>query len=275
VAVGFLIGLIRGVWKSGFQLIFVGALVIVAFIASRSLTDLMADVNISALASNFGFTIPTLNLTVGESTIVLTVTSIRETGSSFMTQLFSTMGIDPASGTDTANLILAVVLVTIRYVVFIVLGFLITTIGELLASLLYFFPFRLIIPKSWRKKHKLRLVGGLLNAVKVALVSVMLMIPFSSILNTINQAFHNPDNGVADGVDDATYNQIMSFIDAYNDSLFAQLLFNWSVDANGKTLDTVLMDYVTGEDVGDYMVTLSGEFTPSPASARQFCRPGF
>jgi hypothetical protein len=259
VVVGFLVGLIRGVWKSGFRLIFVGGLVIVAFLASRSLTDIMADLNVSALASNFGFTIPTLNMTLGESTIIVNITSIRETVASFMTQLFAAMGIDPASGTETANLIMAVVLVTIRYVVFIVLGILITTVGEMLASFLYFFPFRLIIPKSWRKKHKLRLVGGLLNAVKVALVGVMMLIPFSSIINTINQAFHNPDNGVATGVDDATYNQVMSFIDAYNDSLFAQLLFNWSVDENGKTLDTVLMDYVTGEDVGDYMVTLSGE----------------
>ncbi|HAK05373.1 MAG TPA: hypothetical protein DCM23_01555 [Firmicutes bacterium] len=260
IAIGFLIGLWRGVWKSGFHLIIVGGLVIVVFLASRPLSEALADVNINALLGNFGISIPVVNLTLGESLITLNITSIRETVQSFVTQLFNALGMTTGgSSSDTAALILAFTLVLIRYVVFILLGILISTIGELLASLLYFFPFRLFIPKPLRKKHKLRLVGGLLNAVKVALVTVMIMVPFSSVLNTINQALHNDDNAVAQGIDDPTYVQMMSFIDAYNDSLFAQLMFNWSVDDQGRTLDTVLMDYVTGEQVDDYMLTLSGE----------------
>jgi hypothetical protein len=162
-----------------------------------------------------------------------------------VTQLLQGSGLPAGSGAETAELVMALTLVILRYVVFIILGMLIITVGELLASLLYFFPFRLFIPKNWRKKHKLRLVGGLLNAVKVTLVTVMLMVPFSSLLNTINQAFRDPDNATA-GIDDPTYNQIMGFIDAYNDSLFAQVLFN-DASMMMSTSNTVLMDYVTGE----------------------------
>jgi len=259
IVIGFLIGLIRGVWKSGFRLIIVGGLVLAAFFAARPLTDMLATLDIGATLANFGVTIPTINLTLGEGTIVLNVTTLQATVESFFNQLFASMGMDAGSRTDTAALVMAITLVTLRYIVFIILGFLIITIGELLASLLYFFPFRLFIPKGWRKKHKVRLVGGLLNAVKVTLVAVMMMIPFSSIINTINQALHNDNNGVAEGIDDPTYNQIMAFMDAYNDSLFAQLLFNWSVAEDGRTIDAVLMDYVTSEDMDGYMLTLTNE----------------
>ncbi len=259
IGLGFLIGLIRGVWKSGFNLLFVGGLVLAAFFAARPISDAFATVDLGALIGSFGVNVPTINMTMGETAIVVNITSIRETVESFITQIMSANGMPASAGTETAELILALTLVLIRYIVFILLGFIIITIGELLALILYFFPFRFIIPKGWRKKHKIRLVGGLLNAVKVTLVTVMMMIPFSSLINTINQAFHNDDNAVATGIDDPTYNSIMAFLDAYNDSLFAQVLFNWSIDANGRTLDTVLMDYVSGEPMGDYVLTLSGE----------------
>ena len=258
IVIGFLVGLIRGVWKAGFRLVFVGGLVLVAFFASRPLTDLLASLDIGATLAGFGINIPPIEIALGESNVIINVTTIRATIESFVTQMVQGSGLPAGSGVQTSELVIALTLVLLRYVVFIILGMLIITVGELLASILYFFPFRLFIPKNWRKKHKMRLVGGLLNAVKVTLVTVMLMVPFSSLLNTINQAFRDPDNATA-GIDDPTYNQIMGFLDAYNDSLFAQVLFNWSVDADGRTLDTVLMDYVTGETMDDFVLTLSGE----------------
>lgn len=258
IFLGFIVGLIRGIWKSGFRLLFIGGLVIAAFLASRPLTDLLASLDIGAIGSAFGFSFPPVGMTIGTTEIVVQITTIQATIESFVSQLVTAINLPASSGAQASELIIALTMVIMRYVVFIILGMLIVTVGELLATLLYFFPFRLFIPKNWRKKHKVRLIGGLLNAVKVALVTVMMMVPFSSLLNTINQAFRSSNN-TSNGIDDPTYNQIMGFLDAYNDSLFAQVLFNWTVDANGKTLDTVLMDYVTGEQIDDFVLTLSGE----------------
>jgi uncharacterized membrane protein required for colicin V production len=79
IVVGFLVGLIRGVWKAGFRLVFVGGLVLVAFFASRPLTDLLASFDIGTTLAGFGLNIPPIELSLGESTIVINVTTIQAT----------------------------------------------------------------------------------------------------------------------------------------------------------------------------------------------------
>ncbi|NLB49920.1 MAG: hypothetical protein GX807_03890, partial [Erysipelotrichia bacterium] len=51
------------------------------------------------------------------------------------------------------------------------------------------------------------------------------------------------------------------FVDAYNDSLFAKVLFNWTVDEQGMTFDTRLFDTFTTGVSDDFTFSLVSELT--------------
>ena len=51
-----------------------------------------------------------------------------------------------------------------------------------------------------------------------------------------------------------------SFIDAYDKSLFAKVLFNWTVDDSGMTFDTRLFNSLTTGVSGEYSVGIVSEF---------------
>jgi|GEM_PF-1010066 len=258
--IGFLIGLWRGMWNSGFRLIFIGILVAGAFLFTRNIADWLASLDIKAIMSNFGVNLSDVSFNMNETTtITVEITNIKDMIISAVGQVYEAVGLGSASSTQAIELITGLTMVLLRYVTFIIEVLLIVILGEPLAAFFYHVIFKWLLPRNVRKHMKVRLAGGFMNMVKVGLVGAMFLIPFSSLLNTINQAVHDPDTATAEGVDSATYNQIMGFLDAYNDSPFAQVLFNWSVNEDGKTLDVVLMDYLTAEDMGDVQLSLTTE----------------
>lgn len=256
-----LFGLIQGVWKASFHLIFVGVLIVLSFILLKPLTNMLADLPLTGVLdmvglSNLAITIPGSG---GASTSV-PITTLRETISGAIEAAYQSVGLDPSASADTAALVTGFTLVILRYVVFIILGTVISLVGDVLASIFYFLFFRYIIPKQVRKKVKIRWLAMLENMVKAGLVMTMIMIPFTSLFNSVLSAFRDPNNPEV-GIDDPTYQQIMGFIDAYDDSLLAQVLFNWSMGEDGKTLDVLLMDFATSETLGDTELVLSNEIS--------------
>ena len=258
LVLGFLIGLWRGIWNASFRLIFVGGLVIVAFLFTRNIADALSNIDIKAFLANFGVNLTTIDVPLGEDTIVVEVTSAREMVLSLISQAYEAFGLGSADSAAASELILALALVFIRYIIFIVEALLIVFVIDPLSGLLYHLIFKWFIPKPVRKHMKKRLIGGFENMVKVGLVTTMMMIPFTSLLNTINQAVRDRDTVRVEG-NSETYDTMMSFLDAYNNSAFAQILFNWSVNEDGKTLDVVLMDFVTQENMDDATLALSTE----------------
>jgi hypothetical protein len=255
VALGFILGFIRGIWREGFRLVFVGGLVIASVIFTRQLVDFFMDFDVAAIASSAGFGTLTLNLS--GAPIIVAVTTPYDTIYNVLEQALLAFGffITP----QIAELIIGLTLVLLRYLVFIVLAIIIFFLGETVAAILYFIPFRFIIPRRIRKKVKLRLLGGLAGALKMVLVLTMFLSPFTSLVNTISSSFKNFDDQYGDQIDAALYQEIMAFINAYQDSNFAQTLFSWSVDENGLTIDTQLMNFITGETIEDYQLTLANE----------------
>lgn len=69
IVLGGIVGLIRGVWSSGFRLIFVGILVILSYILAGTLGTAVANINLAS------FNIP--SFTIGGN--VIEVTTIKET----------------------------------------------------------------------------------------------------------------------------------------------------------------------------------------------------
>jgi hypothetical protein len=75
----------------------------------------------------------------------------------------------------------------------------------------------------------------------------------------VTTSFKDFDEQYGDQLDAELYNEIMMFVDTYNDSAFAQTLFSWSITDNGLSIDTALMDYVSGQDIDAYRLTLANE----------------
>ena len=255
VALGFIFGFIRGIWHEGFRLIFVGGLVIASILFTRQLVDAFMEYDVSALAASAGY--GSLSLNLNATPIIVAVTTPYETVYELLEQSLLAFGffITPA----IADLIIGLTLVLLRYLLFIVLAIIIFILGETLAALLYFIPFRFIVPRNIRKKVKLRLLGGLAGALKMVLVLTMFLSPFTSLVNTVSNSFRDFDEEYGDQIDNELYNEIMSFVDTYNDSTFAQTLFSWSLTDDGLSIDTALMDFVTGQDLEDYRLTLANE----------------
>ncbi|MEN9820049.1 MAG: hypothetical protein RL379_827 [Bacillota bacterium] len=255
VALGFILGFLRGIWREGFRLFFVGGLVIASVLFTRQIVDFAMDFDISSLASSAGFSSISLNL--NGAPIIVAVTTPYETIYEILEQSLLAFGffITPA----IADLIIGLTLVILRYLVFIVLAVIIFFLGETIAAILYFIPFRFLIPRNLRKKAKMRLFGALAGALKMVLVLTMFLSPFTSLVNTITGSFKDFDDEYGDQIDGELYNEIMSFVNAYNDSTFAQTLFSWSLTDDGLSIDTALMDYVTGQDLDAYRLTLANE----------------
>lgn len=255
VALGFVFGFFRGVWREGFRLLFIGTLIGLSVLFTRELVNFAMDYDVASLASSAGFS--TINLDLGTGLISVPVTTSSETINSLLEQILLGFGffITP----EISELVLALTVVLIRYLIFIVLAIIIFLLGETLAALLYFIPFRFLIPKLWRKKKKFRLLGGLAGAVKMVLVLTMFLSPFTSLVNTITTSFQDFDEQYGDQIDSALYDQIMGYVNVYDQSTFSTVLFDWYISDDGKTIDTVLMDFVTGEDLDNYRLTLSNE----------------
>jgi hypothetical protein len=255
VALGFILGFLRGVWREGFRLLFVGGLVIASVLFTRQIVDFAMDYDVSNIASSAGFGSIALNL--NGAPIIVSVTTPYETIYEILEQALLAFGffITPA----IADLIIGLTLVLLRYLVFIVLAVIIFLLGESVAAILYFIPFRFLIPRNVRKKMKMRLLGGLAGALKMVLVLTMFLSPFTSLVNTITGSFKDFDEEYGDQIDADLYNEIMTFVNAYNDSTFAQTLFSWSLTDDGLSIDTALMDYVTGQDLDAYRLTLANE----------------
>ncbi len=255
VALGFIFGFVRGIWREGFRLLFVGTLIALSVLFTRQLVNFSIDYDISGLASSIGMS--AINLDVGSGPISVPVTTAYETINTLLEQVLLGFGffITP----QLSELIIALTLVLLRYLVFIILAILIFLLGETLAALLYFIPFRFLIPLKWRKKKKMRLLGGLAGATKMVLVLTMFLSPFTSLVNTISTSFKDFDEQYGDQIDSELYDQIMGYVNVYDQSTFSTVLFDWYISEDGKTIDTVLMDFISGEDIENYRLTLSDE----------------
>ncbi|MCH5171729.1 MAG: hypothetical protein J1F31_02725 [Erysipelotrichales bacterium] len=240
ILLGGLIGLLRGVWNESFRLIFIGILVILAYALTGRIGDWIAGIDLTKIIG-----VQTIENING---ISVNVTSIKGT----LMEVFAALGTGPdgsiqktLSDPRTVQLITELALIVIRFVTFIILAIGIITIGNLLATLLYHLIFKHLITKKLRKEVKLRFVGFVEGMVKSGLVLSMLIVPFSSILNSISKAIHNADAVKKENLDNETYNQLLSWVEAYNDSALAKVLFNWTKDSDGNTLDMKLANIIT------------------------------
>ena len=246
-------GFLRGVWKSTHNMIFMLSLVLIAFFTLTVLTDFIGSFDISIFWK--GTLYITRSIDGTDVTYFVPITSVKETLTELIKAFYTLYNVS-ASASSAANFALALTGSILKIVIFIVEMFLIVTFGNFFSFLTWYLIFQHFIPRIARKLVKLRWVGMLETAVTFLVVTFLFMTPFTSLVNSINQSYqHNRPK-----TDNQLVVNIGNFVDAYNQSLFAQLLFNWTVDGSGMTLDTRLFNTLTTSVSGEYSIGLIGEF---------------
>lgn len=143
----------------------------------------------------------------------------------------------------------------IKLVSFLIEMIVVIIVGNLLISLLWHIIFKRLIPLISRKKTKLKLLSFGVGAINFALCAFLFLSPLTSLANLANQAYQ----ATKKDDDSEKVKEIGTYIDAYNNSIFAQAFFNWTVDKNGLTLDSKIMEYITKSTSENVTVSLYDE----------------
>ena len=252
LALAALRGFRRGVWKSTHNMVFMLGLIFLAFFTLSAFTELVGSLDLSPFIKGTLYISREID---GELvTYYVPITSAKETLVNFI-QGFYTLFNVAATAEKAANFALALASSVLKIVLFIVDMILIVTLGNLLSFLMWHLVAKHFVPKIARKLIKIRWLGMIETMVTFVVVTFLFMTPLTSLLNSLNQSYQkNRPN-----TDNEMVMNIGNFVDAYNQSLFAQILFNWSVDEKGMTLDVRLFDSFTTGVSGDATIGLVGE----------------
>ena len=246
-------GLRRGIWKSTHNMIFMFSLLFIAFFTLNAITDIVGSFQISTFVNGSLY----ITREFEDGTIMtywVPITTVKETLTEYIKGFYTLFNVS-ASASSATNFAIALVGSVLKVAIFIVEMILIVTLGNLLSFITWFLIFRHFIPRIARKVVKLRWVGMAETMVTFLVVTVLFMTPFTSLVNSLNQSYQRHKTET----DNQLVTDIGNFVDAYNDSLFAKILFNWSVDSNGMTYDTRLFDKLTTSVSGEYSIGLVGE----------------
>ena len=246
-------GFLRGIWKSTHNMVFMLSLLLIAFFTLNALTDFIGSFDISMFWKGSLYIVR--NIDGADVTYYIPITSVKDTLTELIKGFYTLYNVS-ASASSAANFALALTGSVLKIIVFIVDMFLVVTFGNFFSFLTWYLIFQHFIPRIARKLIKLRWVGMIETAVTFLVVTFLFMTPFTSLVNSLNQSYQNN----RPKTDNQMVLNIGNFVDAYNDSLFAKILFNWTVDGSGMTLDTRLFDTLTTSVSGEYSIGLVGEF---------------
>ena len=263
----FLWGLLHG-WRYGtYHLIFVGGLCVIGMLTVSPLGDMLAKLDLSS------FGIPEVVVNIGDFSASLHVTTLSETLTDFFTKLLLHYGVS-ASAEDIVVYATALAASTVKLLLIFVEGLLIMIVGSLLAWLLWHICFKFLfnrkvqvteylngpdgeaVVKKKRRKRKLRWVSGLEHVVCGGLIMVMLLTPFTALVNTVNNHLEIDESS---SKTDETVGMVYDVLEAYDDSTFAKVFFNWTRNDGTETLDSKLISFLTKTDAAGMKVDLITE----------------
>ncbi|MGM9859004.1 MAG: hypothetical protein ACI311_07160 [Bacilli bacterium] len=253
---GALLGMRKGIIRNTYKLVWNCVFIIIGIFVTAGISGTIGNIDISSY---------NISLTVGENVIV--GTTVHET----LTNVAMAMaGEDPATiqywllnEPSIISLFEQLVAMFISLFVFLIWMLLVVTIFKLIGFILYKLLIGPLFEKSKSKKENageekkkkkslLNKLGSLgIGFVNSIIVISMFISPLSSLINTVDNVGqkHNKEDGTP--LSDDTYNNLMSFIEAYDNSILAQTFFI-TADKDGKTIDAKLMDlFANGELNGE------------------------
>ena len=161
------------------------------------------------------------------------------------------------SDKDLNEFILSIAYIFVNYAVFLVYMILVMLLAKPLGALIYNLAFKWIFPKKIRKyKYKKRIKSFLIGLTKGSLAALLLLTPFTSLINSINKGIQQNKSTVV--INQESYDEIITWVDAYNDSVMAKVAFDVS---DGRSLDMVIMDVATSSDYQGEKLVFSDQLT--------------
>ncbi len=246
-AIALIIGLFKGVFSTTFKLFFILMLVIISFTTLDLIFDAVRKIDLTSL----NYYLNLINESTGEA-ISIRITTIEDTLANAIAGLMYLYNVSSGSSSEISAFAYGFAEMILKYAIVIVDMVLIATLGFFTAWILWHCCFKFLIPKLARKAVKIRWLAMLENGVAYVIVAALFLMPFTSLVNTINQSYQR----YGKQSDDSVVSDIGSFIDTYNDSLLAKTFFNWTVDENGTTIDAQLLDSIISTTVGDVETSL-------------------
>jgi len=259
-----LIAILRGAfrgWAYGtYRLAFFVIVIVVLFATMTPTVNALGNFNLARWVHQaISFDIDGKNVSADISTLYGTINDLIK---SFLQQF--------APEIDSNQIISVAATLTLSLLKFLLIfieGILLAIVGTFLCWLLWHIAFKHFIPKARRKQlyKKGRIFSIIEEVVVVLLVGAMVVLPITSVLNSVASNFEKPETEAEDAqlrADNQTYNLIRSVADTYENSVFSKAFFSWTKDANGNTWDVKLMNYFTnvvGEDIEVAIVDTLGD----------------
>ena len=248
-------GFRRGVWKSTHNMVFMLTLIIIAFVTLDPVCKFVENFDLSQFIHG-SFYIRQFKDGAEVMTYYVPVTSVKETAAEFIKGLYYVFDVS-ASTASLTNFAFAIAESAIKIVLFIVDIILILIFGNLFSFITWYAIGQHLIPKFVRTTVKVRWLGAIETAVTFVVTTALFFTPLTSLVNTVNQSYqkNKPES------DSEVVRNIGNFVNAYNDSLFAKILFNWTADENGMTFDTKFFSTFTTGISEDVSISLLKELS--------------
>ncbi len=245
--ISFLIGWKRGLLNSLFRFCFMGGLAIIALFCAPMFGRWIGGFDAKAILGAFGIqdVITVTNSSTGAS-LDVTITSIFGTLSSYIEAFFNVY--DVASGQAASEYALSIAASLLALLSIIISSILIISVGGFLTILLWNLVFKRFFSKRVVKTKRKKWLGGLIHTARYLVITLMCALPTVSIIGTFSRAYQQTNTGESDS-EIAQY--MNSFISTYNNSIFANVFFNWTSKDGVWAFDTWLMDFFTDTGTGD------------------------
>ena len=248
-------GFRRGVWKSTHNMIFMLTLIIIAFVTLDPFCKFVENFDLTHFVQG-SFYIRQTKEGVETMVYYVPVTTVKETATEFIKGLYYVYDVS-ASSASLTNFAFAIAESAIKIVLFIVDIILILIFGNLFSFITWYAIGQHLIPRFVRSTVKVRWLGAIETAVTFVVTTALFFTPLTSLVNTVNQSYqkNKPES------DSEVVKNIGNFVNAYNDSLFAKILFNWTADENGMTFDTKFFSTFTTGISEDVSISLLKELS--------------
>lgn len=258
----FLRGLARG-WRYGtYRVIAFAVLILIALLTLSPLTDVLGNWNLQS----FGF--PAISFQIKNNNQTYDIQASFGTPYSVIQTLIadSLKAYDAnISPTEVQNYAIAFSKSLVMFILLILDGFLIETLGSLFVMLLWHIAFIHIIPKDKRKaaKKQGRLISGFEEVVVGVVVGAMTLFPFTSLTNSLAYGWNQPssEEKATLSANNDTYKTIQAVVDTYDQSLFSQVFFAWTKNRDGLSFDMALTNFLTQGSYDDASIGVVNELT--------------
>lgn len=250
VIVGLLYGFIRGLfrgWRYGtYRLGYFLIHIIIGLALLDVIANALGQIPLSSLLSK-----ESGSISFNGKEIAFSITTVEGTIKDFIQQFI--YAYSPSTSPDSAIAISYSLAQSLLKLITVFLeGILLVTVVNGFSYLFWHIAFKRIIPIDFLKESYKRgkVISGFEELVCAILALCMIMIPCSSLLNSIAHGFNEPTSEAERErlkADNSTYALVSDVANAYNNSVFAKTFFSLR-DAEGYSFDQGLMNWLTGSD---------------------------